>query len=161
MNKFSEAQIMNNKFEILRKNILAASVFSMAYEILKKHTIIKRIEHFFSDIHKCKKDGYKYKKDADEYTKHVLSFVNDFPLYRDRQHLDNILPAISENNPDDLAKTLFLFLKKGDPAKGYIPFSYEVKQKLIPEIKKRKNKFSKEKIDQIEIELKKYNEGLS
>ena len=28
MNKFSEAQIMNNKIEILRKNILTASVFS-------------------------------------------------------------------------------------------------------------------------------------
>ena len=75
--------------------------------------------------------------------------------------LDNILPAISENNPGDLAEILFLFLEKGDPAKGYIPFSYKVKQKLIPEIKKIKNKFSKEKIDQIEIELKKYNEKLN
>ena len=66
-------EIKMNKFEILRKNILAASVFSMAYEILKKHTVIKRIEHFFSDIHKCKKDGYEYKKNTDEYKKHVLS----------------------------------------------------------------------------------------
>ena len=75
-------------------------------------------------------------------------------------YLNDIFPSISENNPDDLVETLLLFLEKGDPAKGYIPFSYEVKQKLIPEIEKIKNKFSKEKIDQIEIELKKYNETL-
>ena len=57
-------------------------------------------------------------------------------------HLDNILPAISENNPDDLVKILFLFLEKGNSAKGYIPFSYEVRQHLIPEIKKAKSKIS-------------------
>ena len=75
-------------------------------------------------------------------------------------HLDNILPAISKNNPDDLAKILFLILEKGDSAKGDIPFSYEVRRHLIPEINKAKNKISPEKICKIEEELKKYNETL-
>ena len=75
-------------------------------------------------------------------------------------HLDNILPAISENNPDDLAKILFLFLEKGDSARGHIPFSYEVRRHLIPEIKKAKDKISSETICKIEKELKKYNETL-
>ena len=75
-------------------------------------------------------------------------------------HIDKIFPAISKNNPDDLIKTLFLFLQKGDSASGYIPFSYEVKQKLIPEINRVKNKISQEKICQVEEELKKYNEKL-
>ena len=55
MNKFSEAQIMNNKIEILRKNILAASVFSMAYEILE-NIIITRIKDFLSDLYDYRKE---------------------------------------------------------------------------------------------------------
>lgn len=55
MNKFSEAQIMNNKIEILRKNTLAASVFSMAYEILK-NIIIERIKDFLSNEYDYKKE---------------------------------------------------------------------------------------------------------
>ena len=76
-------------------------------------------------------------------------------------YIDKIAPAISKNNPDDLIKTLSLFLNKGDSARGYIPFSYEVKQKLIPEIKKMKNRISPQKIVKIEQELQKYNESLS
>ena len=75
-------------------------------------------------------------------------------------HLDNILPAISENNPDDLVKILFLFLNKGDPIKGIIPFNYEVRERLIPEIKKEKTRISPVSIEKAEEELKKYHETL-
>ena len=75
-------------------------------------------------------------------------------------HINRILPAITKNNPDDLVETLLLFLKKGDFARGYIPFGYEVRQKLIPEIKKIKNKISQKKICQAKEELKKYNINL-
>ena len=50
---------MNDKFEILRKNILAASAFSMAYEILRKDIIINRIKDFLSDS-----DFYDYKTEV-------------------------------------------------------------------------------------------------
>ena len=46
---------MNKKFEILRKNILAAGVFSMAYEILK-NLIITRIRDFLSNEYNYKKE---------------------------------------------------------------------------------------------------------
>ena len=75
-------------------------------------------------------------------------------------HLDHILPAVSKNNPEDLAKILLLFLEKGDPVKGYIPFSYEVRRHLILEINKLKNKISTEKLDIVKEELQKYNEDL-
>ena len=55
ISKFSEVQIMNNKIEILRKNTLAASVFSMAYEILK-NIIIERIKDFLSNEYDYKKE---------------------------------------------------------------------------------------------------------
>ena len=74
--------------------------------------------------------------------------------------LDEILPGIAKNNPDDLSKIFFLFLEKGDSTKGYIPFGYEVREYLIPEIKKAKDKISPNIICKIEEELKKYNETL-
>ena len=72
-------------------------------------------------------------------------------------HLDHILPVISANNPNDLSKTLFLFLKKGNSKEGYIPFRYEVERRLIPEIKKVKNEMSKENWSKIKKELGKYD----
>ena len=42
---------MDEKIEILRKNILVAGVFSIVYEILKEETITKRIEKFLGNTY--------------------------------------------------------------------------------------------------------------
>ena len=75
-------------------------------------------------------------------------------------HLRKILPAVSKHNPDDLIAMLFLFLKKGDNIRGYIPFRYEVVQHLIPEIEKSKGSISQDKLRRAENELQKYNISL-
>ena len=75
-------------------------------------------------------------------------------------HEKQVLQAISKYNPDDLVKILFLFLKKGNKATGWIPFDYEVKHHLIPEIKGQKDKISKKNIDKAQAELAKYNLSL-
>lgn len=72
-------------------------------------------------------------------------------------HLDEVLQAVAKHEPDDLTKILLLFLKKGNKVTGSIPFRYEVVEKLIPEIKKQKNKIDDDKIKKLSTELKKYN----
>ena len=104
----------------------------------------------------------KNKRYYNNYKKYFFQLIKKILENRENSndwfiHLDVILPAISENNPDDLAEILFLFLKKGDSARGYIPFSYEVRQHLIPEINRVKNKISQEKMCKVKAELKKYN----
>ena len=101
----------------------------------------------------------------DEYKKYFFQLVGKMLKNCENSnnyfiHLDSILPVISENNPNDLATILFLFLEKGDSARGYIPFGYEVRRYLIPEIRKAKDKISPETRCKIERELKKYNEAL-
>ena len=68
-----------------------------------------------------------------------------------------MLQAVSKHAPDDLTKILFLFLEKSNTVTGWIPFRYEVTNFLIPEIKKQRNKITKDKISRAVTELKKYD----
>ena len=73
---------------------------------------------------------------------------------------DETLQAVSKHNPDDLIEILSLFWKKGNSITGWFPFYYEVTNRLIPEIKKQRDKISKYKIEKSKKELKKYNISL-
>ncbi len=124
-------------FENINENMLSPLLMTLS--------IVLKNKRYYND----------YKKYFFQLIEKLLENSNDCFIY-----LDDIFPAISENSPDDLAKILLLFLEKGDPTRGYIPFSYEVDQYLIPEIKKAKNKISPEKICKVKKELRKYNKTL-
>ena len=127
-------------FDNISKDMSFPLVMTLSFLLENKSYYNKYKENFFQLINNALEN---------------LDKTNDYFL-----HIDKIVPSISKNNPDDLVETLFLFLKKGDPSNGYIPFSYEVTQNLIPEISKVKNKISKVRIDLVNQELKKYNKKL-
>ena len=74
--------------------------------------------------------------------------------------MPGIISCISKYCPNDLIDFLLLFLEKGDQVTGYFPFQFEIKNSLISEIKKQKEKISNEKIEQAKKELQKYNISL-
>ena len=127
-------------FDNISKDMFFPLLMTLSFLLENKSYYNKYKEHFFQLINNALEN---------------LEKSSDYFL-----HIDKVVSAMSKNNPDDLVETLFLFLKKGDPTNGYIPFSYEVKQKLIPEISRVKNKISEERIDLVKQELKKYNEKL-
>ena len=126
-------------FENVSKNMLFPLLMTLSFVLKNKSYYHGYKKYFFQLIEKAlKKWGNS----------------NEYFL-----HLNHILPAVSENSPDDLAEILFLFLDKGDPSRGYIPFIYEARHALIPEISKARGKISKGKLSKAEQELAKY--GLS
>ena len=129
-------------FEDINKPMFFSLLMTLSFILKNKIYYNNYKKYFFQLIEKALENH----KNSSDY------FIN--------LHLGDILPAFSENDPEDLAKILLLFLEKGDPAKGYIPFSYQVRRHLIPEMKKLKNKISPEKLDKAKEELKKYNETL-
>ena len=105
----------------------------------------------------CDKSYYdKYKKYFFILIKKTLESIKES---EDSDFLDweEVLQAVSKHAPNDLINILFLFLDKGNKVTGWIPFHYEVINSLIPEIKKQKNKITKDKISRAVTELNKYN----
>ena len=98
----------------------------------------------------------------EEYKKYLFIFFKDMIKTAlesgdDFTHSQEVFLVVSEKNPDDLIKILLLILKEGDTARGTFPLSYEVRDHLIPIIKKNMNKISPEEIKKAENELKKHH----
>ena len=101
----------------------------------------------------------------DTYKNHLFCLIKDAVCKYKKNgscflNLDRIIPAVVKNNPSDLIEILFLFLNGGDDVSGDIPFNYEVRQNLIPQIETSKNNIPTKKYKEARDQYKKYDQHL-
>ncbi len=126
-------------FKDINKNIRFSLIRALAIVLDRDKSYYDKYNKYFFILIKKTLESIKESEDSD--------FL----------HWKEVLQAVSKHAPDDLTKILFLFLDKGNKGTGWIPFHYEVINSLIPEIKKQRNKITKDKVSRVVTELKKYN----